>query len=86
MADVSIPEEEPTMGAKIGSRVAELIADGHALYAEAVTGDAQGRTRRPTLFVVAVAAVAIGFVVQLALVVALIAITALALTDQVVEL
>lgn len=89
MGDVHKPAPPPNA---VGARVAELIEDGHALYATAVTGSPQGRVRRPTLFALAILGVGIaefqatttlGFA---AAAVALIAILLLALTDNVVEL
>lgn len=86
MADTNIPQEDPTTSQKVGAKVASLIEAGHSLYAEVATGDANGRTRRPTLFVAAIVAIGLGAVWAPALLVALIAIMLLALTDQVVEL
>lgn len=91
MADVHIPQEDPSTSQQIGAKVAGLIESGHELYAQSVTGDRTGRTRRPTLFMVA----AVGVLVSLALDgivglvaggLALIAILLLAMSDSVVEL
>lgn len=84
MGDVHIPKPPP---GKVGAIVSDLIADGHELYASAVTGTPSGRVRRPTLFLAA----AIGTVgammgAMVFGVVALIAILLLALSDAVVEL
>lgn len=87
MGDVSIPKPDPTGPQRVGARVQELIESGHGLYATTVTGSPSGRTRRPTLFLIAFAGLALGLIgIQLALVVAAIAMMALAYTDQVVEL
>lgn len=88
MGDVVIKPPEPN---KVGAKVQELIDSGHELYATALTGAPSGRTRRPTLFVIA----GIGVVITLAVGgpaglvaggLALIAILLLAMTDSVVEL
>jgi hypothetical protein len=84
VGDVHIPQPEP--GA-VGAKVDELIAAGHEFYATAVTGSPSGRVRRPTLFIIAgvgIVLAMLGF--ALGGVWAIIAIIALALTDQVVEL
>lgn len=88
MGDVHIEPPEPNA---IGARVEELIAAGHELYAETITGSPSGRVRRPTLFALA----SVGIVISLALdgvvgliagTIALIAILLLAMSDSVVEL
>ena len=87
MPDVHIPQEDPTTSQRVGAKVESLIADGHELYASAVTGAPSGRVRRPTLFAVAMVGTGlamIGFVPGG--IVALIAITILATSDSVVEL
>jgi len=84
VGDVHIKPPEPN---KVGAKVAELVASGHEFYATAVTGSADGRTRRPTLFIIAMTGTALaslGFAI--AGIVAIIAILALALTDAVVAL
>lgn len=86
MPDVHIPPPEPTASERVGAKVNELIASGHRLYAETVTGTPSGRARRPTLFIIAMVGTSLGPVLFPAAVVAIIAILLLALTDAVVEL
>lgn len=83
MGDVHIPKEDPTTSQRIGAKVESLIASGHELYAETLTGQKQGRTRRPTLFIIA--AIGTGLAVQFPVgaLIALTAILLLALTDNV---
>lgn len=83
MGDVHIPKPEPN---RIGAKVSDLVQSGHELYATTVSGQPQGRVRRPTLFLVAMVGTAVGTQFWVAAVVAIIAITLLALSDQVVEL
>lgn len=83
MGDVSIPKPKP--GA-VGAKVDELIEAGHTLYATVLTGDPNGRTRRPALFIIAIVTTLIaGLGYPAAAIVAIIAMLLLALTDKVVE-
>ena len=83
MGDVHIPKPEPS---KIGAKVDDLIQSGHELYATTVSGQPQGRVRRPTLFLIAAIGTMVGTQFWVAAVIAIIAIVLLALSDQVVEL
>jgi len=83
MGDVHIPKPPPNA---VGAKVQELIESGHEFYATAVTGQSSGRVRRPTLFVIAMVGCAVGTQFWGAAVVGIIAMTLLALTDNVVEL
>jgi len=87
MGDVVIPKEDPSTSQRIGAKVDDLIESGHSLYATTVTGTPSGRTRRPTLFVIAIVGAALGTLgFWPAGIAAVIALTLLALTDKVVEL
>ena len=86
MPDVHIPQEDPTTSQRVGAKVESLIADGHELYASAVTGTPSGRVRRPTLFVIAIVGAAMGPLFPPAAIPAVIAILLLGMTDAVVEL
>lgn len=86
MGDVHIPKPEPGKAEKVGAKVADLAMSGHELYATTVTGQPQGRVRRPTLFIVAAVGATVGTQFWIAAVIAIIAIVLLALSDQVVEL
>lgn len=89
MGDVHIPQEDPNTSQRIGAKVESLIADGHQLYASAVTGTPTGRVRRPTLFVLAGLGTLLATFPDfdiLGAVVGLIAIVLLAISDNVVEL
>lgn len=82
MGDVSIPEPEPN---RVGAKVHDLIESGHEFYATTVTGRPQGRTRRPTLFVIAFAGLALclgGVLPTVSALVAFIAMLLLAYTDN----
>ena len=83
MPDTHIPEPEPTGSQRVGAKVQDLIDSGHEFYATAVTGEPTGRLRRPTLFIIAVIGTTLGTLWFPAALVALIAILALAYTDQV---
>jgi len=83
MGDVHIEPDPPN---KVGAKVQELIDSGHQFYATTVTGQPAGRVRRPTLFVIAMVGCVLGTQFWGAAVVAVIAMTLLALSDQVVEL
>jgi hypothetical protein len=84
MPDTNIPEPDQN---GVGAKVADLIASGHELYATAVTGRPYGRVRRPTLFVIAIVGTTFGSLGYWpAAIVAVVAITLLALSDAVVEL
>jgi hypothetical protein len=82
MPDVSIPPPPPNA---VGAKVQELIDSGHEFYATTVSGHSSGRVRRPTLFVIAMVGCVIGTQFWGAAVVAVLAMTLLALTDQLVE-
>jgi len=83
MGDVHIEPPKPNA---VGAKVQELIDSGHQFYASSMTGNPAGRVRRPTLFVIAMIGCVLGTQFWGAAVVAVIAMTLLALTDQVVEL
>lgn len=83
MGDVHIPKPKPNA---VGAKVGELIESGHEFYATAVSGQPQGRVRRPTLFIIAIIGCGAGAFVPFAALVGVIAILLLALSDQVVEL
>lgn len=82
MGDVHIEPDPPN---KVGAKVQELIDSGHQFYAQTVTGNPAGRVRRPTLFVIAMIGCALGTQNGWAGLVGVIAITLLALTDNIVE-
>lgn len=84
MGDVHIPKPPPNA---VGARVEELVAEGHQLYSNVVTGQPAGRVRRPTLFTIAIIGTALAIAgLQLAGVPALIAMVLLLASDAVVEL
>lgn len=83
MGDVHIPKPDPS---RVGAKVNDLIMSGHEFYATTVSGQPQGRVRRPTLFLIAAVGAIVGTQVWVAAVIAIIAIVLLALSDQVVEL
>lgn len=90
MGDVHIPKPPPNA---VGAKVEELIAAGHELYAQTVTGQPAGRVRRPTLFVIAIIGLFVlmadssfGLLGLFAGVFSAIAMLLLLASDQVVEL
>lgn len=91
MPDVSLPPDDPTTSQRIGAKVDMLIEQGHALYATALTGTPTGRTRRKTLYTLAMVGTVIGLALDgavgiIAGLVALIAMLLLAMTDDIVDL
>ena len=83
MGDVHIPKTKPNA---VGAKIGDLVQSGHELYATTVSGQPQGRVRRPTLFLIAAVGATLGTQFWVAAVIAIIAIVLLALSDQVVEL
>lgn len=82
MGDVPYPPEpEPTEAEVRVEQVKQIVEKVDTLYRAAVTGDAHGRARRATLFILCAIGIGLGLPV-----IALPALLALALTDAVVDL
>ena len=89
MPDVPYPKPKPpTRGEVTRTRLADSLSSLVASVRSALTGDANGRIRRPALYVIAAISIGIAMSVESVIpsVVALVAVMLLALTDAVVEL